>query len=378
MKTERVQLESTGAGTGLNLCHHTFGPPSGRKALYIQAALHAGEVPGLLVLQHLLAALTRFEQDGKLLHQVTVSSWANPVGMNQHVMGHLSGRFDLDGTGNFDRNFVDLRPAIDSTFGVPGSLALSDTEIKAWLKLATLDLQASATPVDALKLHLLAAGFEHDAVLDLHCDKTAVMHIYSSWEFEERATALARCMGAPALILEDEAGGGTFDQAFRDAWRALKRLDLCADTSTGFAAVVELRGQRDVSDDLAAADAAGLIEFLCTEGIVTSEAVTTVPATRLEPRIFALNAVSHVATPVAGLICWKQQCGASVEDGETIAEIVRCDENVPAKRAAIVATTAGLLIARAHHSLATPGQRIAMIAGNTALPERIDGKLLHD
>ncbi|WP_429443267.1 hypothetical protein [Paraburkholderia youngii] len=271
-------------------------------------------------------------------------------------MGHLSGRFDLDGTGNFDRKFVDLRPAINATFGVPGPRARSEAGIKAWLRQATLELQASANPVDALKLQLLAVAFEHDAVLDLHCDKTAVMHIYSSWEFEERATALARRMEAPVLILEDEAGGGTFDQAFRDAWRALKRLDLCAAPATGFAAVVELRGQRDVSDDLAAADAVGLIEFLCAEGIVTSAAVAAGPATHHEPRIFSLNAVSHVATPVAGLICWKQQCGASVERGETIAEIVRRDEVVPAKRSVSVATTAGVLVARAHLHLATPGR----------------------
>ncbi|WP_429443264.1 hypothetical protein [Paraburkholderia youngii] len=87
MKTRHVTLESPGAGTELDLCHHTFGPPSGRKALYIQATLHAGEVPGLLVLQHLLAVLTRLEQEGKLLHQVTISPWANPVGMNHACDG---------------------------------------------------------------------------------------------------------------------------------------------------------------------------------------------------------------------------------------------------------------------------------------------------
>ncbi|MGF6439583.1 putative deacylase [Paraburkholderia youngii] len=79
MKTRHVTLQSTGPGADLGLCHHTFGPPSGRKALYIQAALHAGEVPGLLVIQHLISALTRAEQDGELLHQVTVSRWANPL-----------------------------------------------------------------------------------------------------------------------------------------------------------------------------------------------------------------------------------------------------------------------------------------------------------
>ncbi|MGF6482858.1 hypothetical protein QFZ91_005085 [Paraburkholderia sp. JPY419] len=53
-------------------------------------------------------------------------------------------------------------------------------------------------------------------------------------------------MGARVLILVDNAGGGTFDQAFRDAWRFLKQFGVCSDSSIG-------RGQRDVSDELAAA-----------------------------------------------------------------------------------------------------------------------------
>ncbi|MEZ2353452.1 succinylglutamate desuccinylase/aspartoacylase family protein [Caballeronia sp. RCC_10] len=346
--------------------------------MYIQAALHAGEVPGLLVVQHLLAALTRLEQDGELIHRVTVSSWANPVGMNQHVMGHLIGRFDLNGTGNFDRQFFDLRPAIEVSSDLTGRGGASDPGIRAWLKQITLARKAAVDSVEALKLQLLDVGFEHDAVLDLHCDKTAVMHIYSSWEFERRATALARSMKARALILEDEAGGGTFDQAFRDAWRALKRLDMCADKSTGFAAVVELRGQRDVSDDLAAADAAGLIDFLRSEGIVTGAAVPTDVTDCHAPLTFSLNAVSHVATSAAGLICWKQECGAFVERGQTVAEIVDYGGRIAAGRATIAAPITGFLVARANFHLATVGQRIAMIAGTTALPERVDGSLLHD
>lgn len=375
MKTRHVALESTGVGTSLSLSHHTFGPPSGRKALYIQAALHAGEVPGLLVLQHLLATLTQLEKSDDLLHQVTVSAWANPIGMAQHLMGHLTGRFDLGGTGNFDRNFYDVGSMINATFGAPGPRSLSHAEIKAWLSQAVLDLLSSRNPVQALKLQLLAIGFEHDSVLDLHCDKTAIMHIYSSWEYQERARALARCMGAPVLILEDDAGGGTFDQAFRDAWRALKSLGVCTDSSIGFAAVAELRGQRDVCDELAAADAAGLVDFLRTEGIVRSN---TAPIAVREPQIVALNAVSHVTAPAAGVIAWNAECGEQIEYGATIAEIVACDGGVPTKRMHVKANTSGVLVAHAHIPLATPGQRIAMIAGNTALPDRTSGKLLHD
>ncbi|MGF6653148.1 putative deacylase [Paraburkholderia youngii] len=192
------------------------------------------------------------------------------------------------------------------------------------------------------------------------------MHIYSSWDHDDRARALSRCMGARVLILVDNAGGGTFDQAFRDAWRFLKQFGVCSDSSIG-------RGQRDVSDELAAA--AGLVHLLQAEGIVRSDAVEAVG---FDPQVFALNAVAHIATPVAEVISWKAECGDQVEHGETIAEIVACDGNVPAQRTRISASTAGVLIARAHVAVAAPGQRIAMIGGNAARPERIDGKLLHD
>lgn len=375
MITHQVELESTGVGTSCNLTLRTFGPPSGRKALYIQAALHAAEVPGLLVLQHFLAMLAKLEESDRLLHRVTVATWANPIGMAQHLMGHLTGRFDLGGTGNFDRNFCDVRSEIGATFGTAEQRIPSTTELKSWLSNAALKFDSSLDPVHVLKRQLLAIGFEHDAVLDLHCDKTAMMHIYSSWDYQERAAALAQCMGAPILILEDEAGGGTFDQAFRDAWRKIKSLGISRDPAIGFAAVVELRGQRDVSDELAVADAAGLVDFLRSEGIArTDTSVSAGPA----PAIVALNAIEHVAAPSAGVIAWKAACGQHVTRGAVIAEIAACDSEVPGRRTPIHASASGTLIARAHISLVTPGQHVAMIGGNEALPDRQSGKLLHD
>ena len=45
--------------------------PAGRK-VYLQAGLHADEMPGVLVLQHLMALLDEAEKRGQILGEVLV------------------------------------------------------------------------------------------------------------------------------------------------------------------------------------------------------------------------------------------------------------------------------------------------------------------
>src|SRR5690606_1261006 len=85
-----------------------FGPPNRGKKVYLQAGLHADEWPGMLVLQHLMMLLEQAEHHQRLRGEVVCVPFANPIGLSQHVAGYLAGRFDLAGTGNFNRNFGDL------------------------------------------------------------------------------------------------------------------------------------------------------------------------------------------------------------------------------------------------------------------------------
>ncbi|KER69942.1 hypothetical protein HR51_21095 [Burkholderia cepacia] len=374
METRDIVLPGTAPGMGLTLREYTFGPNNAECSLYVQAGLHAGEVPGLLLIQHLLECLVSLERLGALTGRIAVMTWANPVGMQQVVGGALTGRFDCAGSGNFDRRFPDVRSEVLRRIAA-GERPQTCRDAKAWLMDIAAPVAEGADPVEYLKAMLLCRAFAHDMALDLHCDKTATMHVYSNWAQAERATALARCLKSPVLLLEDHAGGGTFDQAFHDAWFALRECGLPCDSQQGFSAVIELRGQRDVSDELAVGDADALLDFLRIEGLVSDrEAV----AQRSAPTIAALEAVDHVKATQAGVVSWQVPVGAYVERDAVIAEIVGATPHHTTCRVAVKARTDGILVARMHVHYVLAGQRIAMIAGNETVPGRIAGALLPD
>ncbi|MFZ1324686.1 MAG: succinylglutamate desuccinylase/aspartoacylase family protein, partial [Candidatus Contendobacter sp.] len=106
--TSEIILPSPAPGTRRTLRVHRYGAPGARPKAYFQAALHADEIPGLLVAQHLLCGLEQAQMEGRILGEVVVVPVANPIGLGQHLNGRLLGRFDFESTGNFNRGFPDL------------------------------------------------------------------------------------------------------------------------------------------------------------------------------------------------------------------------------------------------------------------------------
>ncbi|RQS65791.1 succinylglutamate desuccinylase [Burkholderia sp. Bp8963] len=374
MERLEIPLPGTASGMRLTLCEYAFGSVDADRSLYVQAALHAGEVPGLLVIQHLLERLASLEQAGALCGRITVMTWANPIGMQQVVGGALTGRFDCAGSGNFDRRFPDIRSEI-ARRGCAADRPRTLRDAKMWLIAIAAQAAQGTDPVESLKATLLSRAFAHDMALDLHCDKTAIMHVYSNWAHEKRAVSLAQCLEAPVLLLEDHAGGGTFDQAFHEAWTALRQSGLTCDSRHGFAAVVELRGQRDVSDELAIRDADALLDFLRLEGFVVDRHADS---QRKTPAITALEAVDHLKAAQSGVVSWRVPVGTYVERGAVIAEIVGEAPDRAMYRTTVQSRTDGILVARMHVHYVLAGQRIAMVAGNERIPGRIKGALLPD
>jgi uncharacterized protein len=369
-----LPLPDLSPGTRMMLREYTFGPQEAEHSIYLQAALHAGEVPGLLVIQHLLTRLESLESDRALTGRVTVMTWANPVGMQQFVGGTLTGRFDCAGSGNFDRRFPDIGSEVVRRFGAGNGPTHHDDAKYRLMEMARPAEQGS-DPVEYLKKILLWRAFAHDMVLDLHCDKTAVMHVYGNWTHEQRTVTLSRCLNAPVLLLEDSAGGGTFDQAFHDAWSALRQCGLQCGSRQGFAAVVELRGQRDVSDTFATCDADALVDFLRIEGFVGDgrQSVQHEP-----PAISALEAVDHLKAMRTGIVTWCVPVGTFVARGAEIGVITDLTDGQAESRTVVRSSIDGVLVARMHVHFVLAGQRIAMIAGRDKVPGRVGGALLPD
>ena len=81
------------------------GKSGGRPGAYLQAALHAEEQPGVAAIHELAKLLNKAEAEGRLLRDITLVPYANPIGLHQAVDGRVMGRFHLGSGVNFNRAF---------------------------------------------------------------------------------------------------------------------------------------------------------------------------------------------------------------------------------------------------------------------------------
>ncbi|WP_352707301.1 succinylglutamate desuccinylase/aspartoacylase family protein [Mesorhizobium sp. M0195] len=70
--------------------------------------LHADELPGMVILSHLVRLLQ--ERESEPNGEIIIVPCANPIGLSQRVQGYHAGRSDLGLGGNFNRNFPNLPP----------------------------------------------------------------------------------------------------------------------------------------------------------------------------------------------------------------------------------------------------------------------------
>ncbi len=76
------------------------------------AALHADEIPPLLVLHKLVPLLEQAERDDAVTGEVVVVPVANPIGSDQYLFGIHQGRYAQGSGLNFNRRYPNLVEAI--------------------------------------------------------------------------------------------------------------------------------------------------------------------------------------------------------------------------------------------------------------------------
>ena len=76
--------------------------------VHLQAALHADEHPGTMVLHHLLPMLRQADDQGLLRARFTVMPLVNPFGMANFSLRHHIGRYDTNTGVNYNRRWPDL------------------------------------------------------------------------------------------------------------------------------------------------------------------------------------------------------------------------------------------------------------------------------
>lgn len=362
MQLETRALKSNTPGTRHDLQVLRYGTPGATPKAYIQGALHADEVPAILVTRQLQQKLALLEAQGQLRGEIVLVPFANPLGLSQQVLGQHQGRFDLSDGRNFNRSFADLSQAAAAAVqdALGDDAARNTALIRAALRSAAQAL-APGNSADDLRKHLLALAIDADVVLDLHCDTDAVMHLYALTEQRVMAEQLGAALGAQAVLLATDSGGWPFDEACSRPWQLLQQhftarpIDLAC-----FAATVELRGEADTSHALAQRDADGLIDFLRRRGVLAADHTAPVP----QPVCLAtpLAASEPVTASCAGVVVFHRNSGERVSAGDAIADLV---DPTSGAITTLTCRSDGVMYARCGSRWAHPGKRLAKIAGTT-------------
>ncbi|WP_112661648.1 succinylglutamate desuccinylase/aspartoacylase family protein [Microvirga flavescens] len=362
MKTEQIALSPLAPGANLSLTVHRFGEAGARPRVYIQAALHADEIPGMIAAHHVRERLLALEAEGKIKGEIILVPSANPIGLSQRMLGTPVGRFDFSNGMNFNRGYPYLVPKVAER--VAGRLADDGAANVRTIRealVAELDATPVNNPAEVLKKTLLRLAIEADIVLDLHCDSEAVMHFYTHTRSADEFAPLCALLGVRAILLAEESGDDPFDEACSRPWAEL--ADRFPDRPIPFgchSTTVEFRGEGDVNHDYACADAKALIDYLTLRGVIAGEA-PKVPAALCKPTPLAASV--PVVAPASGIVVFQVQPGAEVKAGDVIAEIV---DPLSGKVAQAKAGCDGVMFARILGRFAGEGQRLAKIAGTIA------------
>lgn len=105
--------------------------------------------------------------EGRIIGEVVVVPVANPIGLSQHFNGRLLGRFDSEGTGNFNRGFPDLTPAaLERLQGRLNADPAANVALIRQTLRSVLAEQPAVRETEALKRALLSQAIDADWVLD--------------------------------------------------------------------------------------------------------------------------------------------------------------------------------------------------------------------
>ena len=362
MHTVEHPLLSPALGTQRTLTSFHFGAPGTGPKVYIQASLHADELPGMLVAHHLRQALTGIEAEGRLLGEVVLVPLANPIGLSQTLLHHQVGRFELGGMENFNRHYPDFFNELKDALALQlGPDAETNQGIIRRAMLDWLDAQQPQTELQSQRLVLTRLACDADVVLDLHCDFEAVMHLYIEQPMLPALMPLAQCLGAQAVLWARGSGPLiSFDEALSGPWWRLQahfagRFPIplgCA------SATVELRGQTDVHPTLARQDVQGILRFLHEAGVVRLCDPAPLPPALCEAT--PLSGTQALTAPHAGVMVFEVEPGDRVRQGQVLVTVV---DPLSGRETALHAITDGIVYARHHLRWATTGLELCRVAG---------------
>ena len=362
-------LLSNSLGSHKTLSSFCYGTPGARPKVYIQASLHAEELPGMLTAHHLRPLLEAAEAAGTLQGEVILVPVANPLGLAQRVDHKPMGRFDLDTSENYNRHYPDfakvINPAVLDALGEDPAVNVS------LVRQAIGDYLAHWQPtseLQSLRRQLLTLSHDADFVLDLHCDCEGVLHFYTDEACWTTMAPLAHLLGSRAILLAKGAGGAAFDECLSGVWwqlsEALAQKGQAKPLPQScYSTTIELRGELDVSHELAQADAQSIYAFLQLQHVIACDLLPQIPAPLCDPTPLAGSETLYAPAP--GVVVFAAQPGQMMKVGDLVAEVIDPINDVTHR---VVAGVDGVMYARIRDRYITPGCELAKIAG--AVPFR--------
>jgi hypothetical protein len=380
MQRKDHPLLSPSLGSHKSITSFHFGKPasdtpSGLK-IYIQASLHAEELPGMLTAYHLRPLLEAAEAAGQMAGEVVLVPVSNPIGLAQRLDHKPMGRFEFDTSENFNRHYPDFAKAVWPA--VQHKLGADARANVAIVRAAMADHLAAWTPdteLQSMRKTLLGLAFDADIVLDLHCDCEGVMHFYCEESCWPQLQPIAHFMGSQAILLAKDSGGGPIDECLSGVWwrlaEALKQAGLSHPLPQGCCTTtIELRGELDVTHAFASQDARSIFSYLEHLGVLRTGHTPAVPAPLCQPTPLAGSETLRASGP--GVAVFAAQPGQLLKKGDLVAEVINPIDAVAEE---VRAGVDGVFYARINNRYVTTGCELGKIAG--AVPFRT-GPLLGD
>ncbi|RWM82864.1 MAG: peptidase M14 [Mesorhizobium sp.] len=324
------------------------GADKAASSAYLQAALHAGELPGVVAIDALMPMLEKAKAEDRIKGDITIVPQANPIGRAQYHFGEHQGRFHLGTRTNFNRGFP-LLAAPDPTLLPDATFGTADQR---------------------LKTRLLQLSIGHDIVLDLHCDDEGLAYLYVHTSLWPTMADCAAAMSVDAVILWGEDTDGTFEGAsitpYLNVAAEVARFDRRVVTT------VEYRGILDVDGALAGADAEGLYRLLVARGVVLDQALST-PGS-FNGFVAPLENVDMMPAPRAGAVLYDVKPGDRVAKGALLATIVHAPGEAGG-RTEVLAPQAGIILTRRSRRIIRAGEDLLKLVGDRKSADARSGTL---
>lgn len=357
-------------GTQRTLSVFRFG--QGERKAYIQASLHADELPGMRTAWELKKRLIQLEEQGLLNGVIELVPVANPIGLGQLLQGNHQGRFEYGSGKNFNRDFTELSaPVAQALAGKLGDDPHANTRLIRQAMADVLEqLPPAGSELAGMQRVLLSHACTADVVLDLHCDTDASLHMYALPQHWPQWRSLSAHLGVAVALLAEDSGGSSFDEACSLPWLRLSKQFPDAQIPLAcLATTLELGGQANTGKAEAEAYAEGILAFLAEQGLISGEwpqpgheACEGMP----------FEGTEMIYAPHPGVLTFLRPAGAWVEPGEPLFEVI---DPLTDRATTVCASTAGVLFAIEKLRYAQPGFWMAKVAGRTPLRS---GRLLSD